>query len=120
MSQRQPPPVEAGPYRSHCAIARTLDLLGDKWTLLVLRDALFFDVSTFAGFCQRPEQVPTNLLAARLKKLVAAGADGKSRLPAAAHPLPVPTHCSCQRADTGAASAEAVRRQLPTGLNTRC
>jgi DNA-binding HxlR family transcriptional regulator len=73
MSQRQPPPVEAGPYRSHCAIARTLDLLGDKWTLLVLRDSLFFDVSTFAGFCQRPEQVPTNLLAARLKKLVAAG-----------------------------------------------
>ena len=60
-------------YRSHCPIARTLDLLGDKWTLLILRDALFFNVTTFAGFTQRPEQMPTNLLAARLKRLVAAG-----------------------------------------------
>jgi len=65
--------VEVGLYRSHCSIARTLDLLGDKWTLLIMRDALFFDVSTFAGFSQRPERVPSNLLAARLKKLVAAG-----------------------------------------------
>jgi len=65
--------VDAGPYRSHCSIARTLDLLGDKWTLLIMRDALFFDVSTFAGFSQRPERVPSNLLAVRLKKLVAAG-----------------------------------------------
>lgn len=63
----------AGQYRSHCSIARTLDLLGDKWTLLVLRDVLFFDVTTFAGFSHRPERVPTNILAERLKRLVAAG-----------------------------------------------
>ena len=29
-------------YRSTCPVARSLDLLGDKWTLLVMRDALFF------------------------------------------------------------------------------
>ncbi len=70
---------DATSYRSRCPIARTLDLLGDKWSLLILRDALFFDISTFAGFCERPERVPTNLLSSRLKKLVAAGLLKKER-----------------------------------------
>ena len=60
-------------FRSECPIARTLDLLGDKWTLLILRDALFFNTRTFAGFERRPEHIPTNLLSARLKRLVEAG-----------------------------------------------
>ncbi|MDP4598453.1 MAG: helix-turn-helix transcriptional regulator [Pseudomonadales bacterium] len=60
-------------FRSVCPIARCLDLLGDKWTLLILRDALFFDVTTFAEFAARPEKIPTNLLASRLKRLVEAG-----------------------------------------------
>lgn len=60
-------------FRSHCPIARTLDVLGDKWTLLIMRDALFFKKSTFAEFERSGEQIPTNLLAARLKKLVEMG-----------------------------------------------
>lgn len=60
-------------YRSWCPIARALDLLGDKWSLLILRDALFFQVKTYAGFSQQPERVPSNLLASRLKRLVAWG-----------------------------------------------
>lgn len=60
-------------YRSCCPIARSLDLLGDKWTLLILRDALFFNIKTFAGFSGQPEKIPTNLLAARLKRLVEMG-----------------------------------------------
>lgn len=60
-------------HRSPCPIARSLDILGDKWTLLVLRDALFFDRSTFAEFERSGENIPTNLLASRLKKLVEMG-----------------------------------------------
>ena len=63
-------PVE---YRSYCPVSRSLDLLGDKWTLLIMRDALFFERKTFADFTSSSEHIPTNLLSARLKKLVACG-----------------------------------------------
>ncbi|MBT5054654.1 MAG: helix-turn-helix transcriptional regulator, partial [Gammaproteobacteria bacterium] len=65
------PPVRA--FRSPCPIARTLDLFGDKWTLVVMRDALFFDCRTFADFANCSEKIPTNLLAERLKRLVLIG-----------------------------------------------
>lgn len=60
-------------HRSDCPLARTLDLVGDKWTLLVLRDALFFKARSFAEFEQRPENIPTSVLADRLKRLVETG-----------------------------------------------
>ncbi|MEZ7818502.1 MAG: DNA-binding HxlR family transcriptional regulator [Candidatus Azotimanducaceae bacterium] len=60
--------------RSECGIASALDLMGDKWTLLIMRDALFFDCRTFADFSNRPERIPTNLLSERLKRLVTFGA----------------------------------------------
>ena len=63
-------PVE---YRSNCPVSRSLDLLGDKWTLLIMRDVLFFERKTFADFTASAEHIPTNLLSARLKKLVACG-----------------------------------------------
>lgn len=57
-------------HRSSCPIARSLDLLGDKWTLIIMRDALYFDSRTFADFSRSRERIPTNLLADRLKRLV--------------------------------------------------
>lgn len=60
-------------HRSTCPIARSLDILGDKWTLVIMRDALFFDRYTFADFESSGERIPTNLLADRLKKLVNLG-----------------------------------------------
>lgn len=60
-------------FRSNCPIARTLDLVGDKWTLLVLRDAIIFNRQTYAEFASSPEKIPTNLLAERLKRLVKLG-----------------------------------------------
>ena len=51
-------------------IASALDLFGDKWTLLIMRDALFFDCRTFADFSNRSEHISTNLLSERLKRLV--------------------------------------------------
>ena len=58
--------------RSPCPIAAALDLLGDKWTLLVVRD-LFAGRKRYGEFACAMEKIPTNLLADRLKRLEAAG-----------------------------------------------
>ena len=54
--------------RSACPVACTLDLLGDKWTLLVVRD-LLLGKHTFKAFQASPEKIPSNILAERLKRL---------------------------------------------------
>ena len=64
--------------RSSCPVACSLDLLGDKWTLLVVRD-LLLGKTTYTEFQQSPEGIPTNILAERLKRLLAAGIIEKSR-----------------------------------------
>lgn len=57
--------------RSACAIANILDILGDKWTLLVIRD-LYMGKKTYSEFQHSPEKIPTNILAERLKRLESA------------------------------------------------
>ncbi|HEY9759076.1 MAG TPA: helix-turn-helix domain-containing protein [Oculatellaceae cyanobacterium] len=59
--------------RSDCPIACTLDLIGDKWTLLILRDILYFNKSRFEEFLESPEKISTNILTDRLHKLEKAG-----------------------------------------------
>ncbi len=54
--------------RSECPIAFGLDLFGDKWTLLVLRDILFYGKTRFRDFATR-EGISTNILADRLARL---------------------------------------------------
>jgi DNA-binding HxlR family transcriptional regulator len=58
------------PVRSGCPIANVLDLVGDRWSLLVLRDALFFGRHEFKEFLHAGEGIASNILAARLKHLV--------------------------------------------------
>jgi DNA-binding HxlR family transcriptional regulator len=58
--------------RSKCPVSCVLDLLGDKWTLLLVRD-LLLGKGTYTEFQQSPEGIPTNILAERLKRLQAAG-----------------------------------------------
>ena len=58
--------------RSPCPVACCLDLLGDKWTLLVVRD-LLLGKTTYSEFQKSPEGIPTNILAERLKRLQVAG-----------------------------------------------
>ncbi len=55
-------------WRSVCPVACTLDLIGDRWTLIVLRD-LLIGKSHFREFLGSPEQIATNILAARLHAL---------------------------------------------------
>lgn len=64
--------VSGGRERSSCPIASTLDIVGDKWSLVLVRD-LLTGKQRFNQFCASPEGVPTNLLAARLRKLEAQG-----------------------------------------------
>lgn len=63
--------------RSPCPVASTLDLIGDKWTLIIVRD-LLFGCRHYKAFLNRPEKIATNILADRLNKLVAAGLVDKS------------------------------------------
>ena len=58
--------------RSACAIANSLDIVGDKWSLLVVRD-LMHGKRTYGELVNSPERIPTNILADRLKRLESAG-----------------------------------------------
>ena len=64
--------MSAAQPRSLCPIASSLDLLGDRWTLLVVRD-LLAGKTRFGEFLASAEHIPTNILADRLKRLEAAG-----------------------------------------------
>jgi DNA-binding HxlR family transcriptional regulator len=58
--------------RSVCPVACTLDLVGDKWTLLIVRD-LMSGKSHFKEFLASPEKIATNILAERLARLASNG-----------------------------------------------
>lgn len=59
--------------RSKCPIATTLDVVGDKWTLLLVRDIGLFDKHRNKDFQDAAEKIPSNILAHRLKLLVKDG-----------------------------------------------
>lgn len=65
--------VEQRQLRSDCAIAATLDIVGDRWSLLVVRDLLFGDEQRYGDLAASAEGMPTNTLADRLRKLTDAG-----------------------------------------------
>ncbi|MEM7142277.1 MAG: helix-turn-helix domain-containing protein [Actinomycetota bacterium] len=69
---------DSPPLRSECPVAASLDLLGDRWTLLILRDVLIGGVQHFADFAA-DEQIAPNTLTDRLRRLTAAGLIGRRR-----------------------------------------
>lgn len=73
MKKVNPSPSCPEGYRSTCPIANVLDIVGDKWTLLVVRDLLLSGKRRYGEFQSSPESIPTNILADRLKRLEAAG-----------------------------------------------
>ena len=56
------------PFRSGCPLASTLDLVGDKWSLLILR-GMFTGATRYGDFLKQPESIATNVLADRLQRL---------------------------------------------------
>jgi DNA-binding HxlR family transcriptional regulator len=59
--------------RSDCPISSALDLLGDKWSLLVMRDVLLRGKTHYREFLAAEEHIATNILGDRLARLEAAG-----------------------------------------------
>lgn len=55
--------------RSDCPISSSLDIWGDKWSLLIIRDLMDAKECTYGEFLKSPEGIATNILATRLQNL---------------------------------------------------
>lgn len=62
-------PAKAPVRRSACPVSSSLDIFGDRWTLLIIRD-LILGKRRFKDFLSSPESIPTNILTDRLKRLL--------------------------------------------------
>ena len=65
--------AESPDWRSVCPIASGLDVLGDKWSLIIVRDLIEHGTRTYSEFGESPEGISTNILASRLKWLSSIG-----------------------------------------------
>ena len=68
-------------FRCKCPITSALDIVGDKWSLVVIKQILFEGKSTFKDFAESTESIATNVLSARLKMLEDFGIIDKRKLP---------------------------------------
>lgn len=69
MSSKKTSKSKSESHCSPCPVACALDILGDRWTLLVVRD-LVLGCSRFKDFIASPEKIPTNILSDRLSRLI--------------------------------------------------
>ena len=68
-------------FRCECPITSALDILGDKWILVIIKLMLIQDKKTFKEFTESDEAIATNILASKLKYLEEVGIITKSQLP---------------------------------------
>ncbi|PJJ07259.1 HxlR family transcriptional regulator [Flavobacterium sp. 1] len=73
--------METSKKRSECPLSCSLDVFGDKWSLLIIRDLIFYKKSTYNDFLKSAEGIATNILASRLKTLEENGIIEKSAHP---------------------------------------
>src|SRR5438067_11877312 len=66
-------PEISAPYDMRCPIARTLDIIGERWTILSLRDLVVGGPQKFQDFQQSLAGISPNTLSARLKRLQESG-----------------------------------------------
>jgi DNA-binding HxlR family transcriptional regulator len=55
--------------RSNCPISSSLDIFGDRWSLLIVRDLMLYATRTYGDFTKSEEKIATNILANRLQIL---------------------------------------------------
>lgn len=67
--------------RSGCPVSSSLDIWGDKWSLLIVRDLMYAKECTYGDFLKAEEKIATNILATRLQTLEAAGIITRSEHP---------------------------------------
>lgn len=68
-------------FRSECPISTALDIFGDKWSLLIIRDLMFNEKKTYSEFLESEEKIATNILADRLLLLESAEIISKQNHP---------------------------------------
>jgi DNA-binding HxlR family transcriptional regulator len=84
--------------RSLCPVACALDIVGDRWTLLIIRD-LFGGKTRYGDFLASAEKIPTNILADRLKRL---GREGLiARVPYSTRPPRMEYHLTPEGRELG-------------------
>ncbi|MGO8795742.1 MAG: winged helix-turn-helix transcriptional regulator [Candidatus Sulfotelmatobacter sp.] len=66
-------PKKAKARRSGCPLNASVEMLGDRWSLLIIRDMMLRGARTYKEFLDCYEGIATNILADRLKKLIAYG-----------------------------------------------
>ncbi len=67
--------------RSDCPISSSLDIWGDKWSLIIVRDLMFAKQCTYGDLLKSEEKIATNILASRLQSLEENGIISKSDHP---------------------------------------
>lgn len=67
--------------RSQCPISYSLDIFGDRWTLLILRDMIFYGKCSYSEFLASNEKIATNILIDRLSVLYSQGFINKHTAP---------------------------------------
>jgi len=70
-----------GNIRSHCAVNYGVEIFGDRWSLLIIRDIVFSGKKTYGEFLKSEEGIATNVLASRLAFLEAQGILAKTPSP---------------------------------------
>ena len=103
MPRRDPPDK----LRSPCPIAGALDLIGDPWTLLVMRDVLLYDKHRFKDLMASPEGIASNTLADRLRRLEGAGLIRRRRYQE--RPVREEYHATARGADLAPVLRELIR-----------
>ncbi len=68
-------------FRCDCPITSALDILGDRWILVIIKQMLLEDSKTFKDFIQSDERIATNILSTKLKLMEHLGIITKSQLP---------------------------------------
>jgi len=68
-------------FRCECPITSALDILGDKWILVIIKLMLIQDKKTFKDFTESDEAIATNILSSKLKYLEEFGIITKTQLP---------------------------------------
>lgn len=99
-------------YNQHCTLAHALDLVGERWTLLIVRE-LLAGPQRYTDLAQGLVTVPSNLLAKRLREMEALGLVERKRLPAPADSVNV-----YELTEDGAALAEAVAALSRWGMRS--